>query len=113
MDEIEADRDSANLEFVSAWDRVEKGPQMMLNARLDLAYSHEARGWTIEAGKTRDTANREFNTDPLVLKAALIAKRYEELDAQWVEKNTALADVLIALQDAGAIDRWRDATPSR
>ena len=108
MDEIEADRDKANLEFVSAWDRVEKGPQMMLNARLDLASSHEARGWTIEAGKTRDTANREFSTDSLVLKADLIAKRYEELDALWIEKNRALADVLVALEDAGAIDRWRE-----
>ncbi len=113
MDGIEADRDSANLEFITAWDRVEKGPQMMLNARLDLAYSHEARGWTIEAGKTRDDANREFNTDPLVLKAALIAERHEELDALWIEKNRALGDILVALENAGAIDQWRNATLSR
>ena len=95
MDGIVADRDETQRELLSVWDRVEKGPQMFLNARLDVALSQESVGWTVDAGKTRADAYREFDASPLVVKAKELASLYEWLDALWVTKNQVLGDVLI------------------
>ena len=109
MDQIEIERDSVLVEVESTWDRVQKGPQMMLNVWLDIAASDEARGWTIEAEKVRQEAYAEFEADPLVIEAKRLLDRHDTFDALWLEKNKALLDILIALQDANATDQWREA----
>ena len=109
-DQIAADRDAAERDLLATWDRVEKGPQMILNAHLDIVRGHEARGWTVEANKTREAAYSDFDSHPLVVEAVELAGRFERLDALWAEKNGELGDILSDIQDAGAIDQWRAAS---
>ena len=91
------------------WDRVQKGPQMMLNVWLDIAARDEARGWTIEAEKVRQEAYAEFSTDPLVIEAKRLLDQHDTIDALWLEKNKALGGILSVIQDADATDQWREA----
>ena len=107
MGQIAADRDAAARDLTAVWDRVEKGPQMVLNTHLDIARGHDARGWTVEADKTRDAAYSDFDRHPQVVEAIGLAALFERLDALWVEKNRALGNILSDIQDAGAIERWR------
>ena len=52
---------------------------------------------TVEASKVRDAAYSDF----------------DRLDALWIEKNRALGDILIDIQDAGATDQSREAALTR
>ena len=110
---IEANRDAAARDLIPVWDRVEKGPQMILNTHLDIANDQEWRGWTIEANKTREAAYGEFFANSLVVEAQKLSAEYERLDASWLAKNRALGNVLVEIQDAGATDQWRAAVLSQ
>ena len=94
MAEIETDRDRAFVAYESLLDRVEKGPQMLLNVHLRLADTQEGNGWTVEAQRTREEAYEEFNTNPLVATAIRAEYRYYDLADLWVSKNLALSGLL-------------------
>ena len=107
-DTLRERRDAALLDFEDAWVRVEGGPQIMLLARQDIADDMESRGLTIQARRMREDAQAEFEAEPLVIEATRLAAIYRGLDTSFVEANRKLADALVALQDAGITDLYRE-----
>ena len=101
MSEIETDRDRALIEYESSLDRVEKGPQMLLNVHLRLADTQEGNGWTVEAQRTRADAVQKFEANALVAAALQAEYRYYDLADLWVSKNLALGDLLDKLDQDG------------
>ena len=113
LDSIEADRDAVGEELLDVWEQVEAGPQMVALAMERVAQDYESRSQTIQASRTRDKYEADFAAHPLVQEATRLSEKYDALDNLWRQANRELGDALIAVQDAGADDLYRERLAAR
>ena len=106
---MEYDRNAAYWQWENVWDKVEKGPQLRLNIQLDRADRYEARGWIIEAKRTRETSYATFNDHPDVLAADKLRHKYLTLDQQCLEVDDQFGKVAAEIEALGASDLLIDA----